>query len=255
MQKSTVVLGLGEIGKPLFSLIEAAHHPTVGVDVQPVEAPGAVGVMHVCYPFDVRGGFREVSATYAKKYDPALIIIHSTVSPGTTRAIEAAVKKPCVYSPVRGKHTRMRDELQTYKKFVAGTDADAVRAAAKHLEGAKMKTESMGAPETLELAKLLETTYFGVLIAWAQEMDRMAKQTGGDYMEAAKFFAEIDYLPKRVFVPGFIGGHCVMPNIEILLKQFASPMLEAVKTSNAAKAEELGGAPASKQRIEPLRLT
>ena len=58
--------------------------------------------------------------------------------------------------------------------------AVAVKRAAEHLEACGMKTAQMSAPETLELAKLLETSYFGLLIAWAQEMERFATNVGGD---------------------------------------------------------------------------
>ena len=41
-----------------------------------------------------------------------------------------------------------------------------------------MKTRLIEAPETLELAKLAETTYFGVIIAFAQELNRYARGSG-----------------------------------------------------------------------------
>ena len=78
----------------------------------------------------------------------------------------------------------------------------------------------MSSPEALELAKLLETTYFGLLIAWAQEMNRFAETANADYLEVGKFFREIGYLPNVLFQPGFIGGHCVMPNIALLQQRF-----------------------------------
>ena len=51
--------------------------------------------------------------------------------------------------------------------------------------------------ESLELAKLAETTYFGVCIAFAQEMNRYAERVGGDYSEAIDFFEEVDFLPRQ----------------------------------------------------------
>ena len=35
-----------------------------------------------------------------------------------------------------------------------------------------MKTKLLSSPEATEIAKLTETTYFGLLIAWAQEVER-----------------------------------------------------------------------------------
>ena len=53
----------------------------------------------------------------------------------------------------------------------------------------------MAPVELLEMAKLLETSYFGVLIMWAKEMHCFAEQIGGDYWDLFAFFDEIDYLP------------------------------------------------------------
>jgi hypothetical protein len=43
-----------------------------------------------------------------------------------------------------------------------------------------MKSRRMNKPETLELAKPAETTYFGVQIAFAQNLDRYARCVGAD---------------------------------------------------------------------------
>ena len=44
-------------------------------------------------------------------------------------------------------------------------------------------------------------------------MNRFAETVNADYLEVGKFFREIAYLPNVLFQPGYIGGHCVMPNI------------------------------------------
>jgi len=96
----------------------------------------------------------------------------------------------------------------------------------------------MSKPEALELAKLAETTYFGVLIAYAQELNRYAERLEVDYSEASRFFEEIDFLPKVRYYPGFIGGHCVIPNIKLLKQVYESELLNAVLSSNDKRAEE-----------------
>jgi hypothetical protein len=42
------------------------------------------------------------------------------------------------------------------------------------------------------------------------------------------------------YFPGVIGGHCVMPNIAILLEEFRSGLLQAVMKSNTLKQKNLG---------------
>jgi len=73
---------------------------------------------------------------YAIKFSPSVIVINSTIVPGTTRSIERSTGIPCVYSPVRGKHTKMVEELQHYVKFVAGTDAQATARVQAHFKAA-----------------------------------------------------------------------------------------------------------------------
>jgi len=252
----TIVIGLGEIGKPLFNIIsKSLNNDVIGVDINPVEISEQVGIMHICLPFQLEKGFVQSVVDYSKKYKPSVIVINSTVTPGTTEEIENQSRIPCVYSPVRGKHTRMESELINYNKFIAGNSLIAVDQVERHFIKVGMKTRVTSNPRTLELAKLLETTYFGLLISWAQEMDRFAKQVNGKYDEIVPFFEEISYLPPFVFQPGYIGGHCVIPNIELLKSQFNSEFLNTIKNSNEKKAVEFGDEKEKlKERIEPLKV-
>src|SRR5262249_11862792 len=81
--------------------------------------------------------------------------------------------------------------------------------------------------------------YFGVLISFAQELNRYAQECGVGYSEIPNFFREISFLPNTNYYPGFIGGHCVIPNIHLLLQIADSPLLNAVLTSNDLRAREL----------------
>jgi UDP-N-acetyl-D-mannosaminuronate dehydrogenase len=234
MTKKAVVVGLGEIGKPILSLISDTCD-AIGVDVAPLEKPiENVDVMHVCYPFEIPDFVGE-TARYIEKFKPALTIIESTVGVGTTRRIAERTGKDVVHSPVRGKHARMLKELREYTKFIGGMNPDGANRAAEHFQAAGVKTKIVSSPEASELAKLSETTYFGVLIAFAQDLERYCDASGADYDEIVSFYEEISYLPRVKFFPGIIGGHCVMPNIEILTHLQKSGMLEAIKASNRMK--------------------
>jgi hypothetical protein len=52
-------------------------------------------------------------------------------------------------------------------------------------------------------------------------------------------FEEIEFLPRTRYFPGFIGGHCVIPNINLLQRVARSPLLQAVLDSNRKRAHEL----------------
>jgi UDP-N-acetyl-D-mannosaminuronate dehydrogenase len=230
-----VVVGLGEVGKPLYALV-SQYQETAGVDIEPVVIEAGVDVLHICYPFQVKDFVAE-TVRYIDRYKPSLTVINSTVAVGTTRAIEERVQSPVVNSPVRGKHARMLQDMQKYTKFVGATDPAAGRRAAQHFESLGLKTKVLSSPEATELAKLTETTYFGVMIAWAQEVERYCDKCGADYDQVVSFYEEIGFFPPVKYFPGVIGGHCVMQNIEILSGANPTMLLETIKASNEMKVE------------------
>jgi len=235
----TLVVGIGEVGGPLAEVLERTG-PVLRHDIEPVEIRDPIAVMHLCFPFSSRSRFVEEALKYLARFRPALTIINSTVIPGTTRELAEKSGSPLAYSPVRGKHAKMTEELQRYDKFVAAPDPEVAACAADHFRAAGLRPRTIKRVETLELAKLAETTYFGLLIALAQELNRYAELVGADFGEATEFFEQIDFLPRTRYFPGFIGGHCVIPNIDLLLKVAHSPLLEAILKSNAQRARELG---------------
>lgn len=231
-----VVVGLGEVGKPLLQLI-SEHHEVIGIDIRPPLEPIVnVDILHVCYPFEIKDFVGE-TARYVDLFKPKLTIINSTVGIGTTRLVAQRTGAAIAHSPVRGKHARMLEELKTYTKFVGAMDPISGRHAAEHFHSLGLKTKVLSAPEATELAKLTETTYFGLMIAWAQEVERYCDRTHQAYEEVAAFYEEIKFFPSVKYFPGVIGGHCVIPNIEILRKFDDSAILKAITGSNQTKVE------------------
>jgi len=244
-ENQIVVVGLGEVGRPLFELLSKCY-AVVGVDIAPPAVPaGKVDVLHICFPFEIPNFVGE-TARYIELFKPSVTVINSTVAVGTTRRVATKTGTPVVHSPVRGKHVRMLAELSHYTKFVGAMDPMVAKQVTAHFEGAGLKTKLLATPEASELAKLTETTYFGVLIAWAQEVERYCDKSGASYEEIISFYDEISFFPSTKYFPGIIGGHCVMPNIEILRKFDDSPILNAIRASNQAKIEREAG----KQVIE-----
>ena len=231
-----VVVGQGEIGKPLQKILSHAYQ-CVGVDIEPVEVAAPCSTMHICYPYQIPD-FVGTTVAYIRKYKPELTIINSTVVPGTTRHVCEASRAKLAYSPARGKHVQMEQDLLRYKKFVAGIDDISSMRALEHLAAAGFRTDRFRTPEIGELAKLVETTWLGILIGWAQEVEHFAESYGASFDEVNAFIQEVDFLPSHIF-PGWIGGHCVMPNIELLQERIQSQFLDAVVLSNAKKEQAL----------------
>jgi UDP-N-acetyl-D-mannosaminuronate dehydrogenase len=233
MQKPVIVIGLGEIGKPLLKILKRTYS-CVGIDMELVEPLEPSEVLHICYPFQIRD-FVGATVEYIGKFKPELTIINSTVVPGTTLAVAGRSGGAVAYSPVRGKHAKMKHDMLSYKKFVGADEPETTARAIEHFAAAGFQTAEFAGSEIAELSKLLETTWLGVLVGWAQEVERLAASKGASYAEVNRFIEEIAFLPSFIF-PGEIGGHCVMQNIALLRKQFQSEFLDAVLKSNEKKA-------------------
>ena len=72
--------------------------------------------IHICIPFNSK--FIKNIQSLTKKFSPRGIVIHSTISPGTTKKIQTKIKNtPIIYSATRGLHKRMLSDLKKYSKF------------------------------------------------------------------------------------------------------------------------------------------
>ena len=240
--KKNVVIGLGEIGNPIYKLL-SKDQTTVGFDKDSTLMNQSkfkkfenlkTNFLHVAIP--VNKSFHANIIQLNKKFEPECIVIHSTISPGTTSKLQKKLKIPIIYSATRGVHKRMFKDLKKYTKFFTITknapNKDwAIREYRKTMKKCGIKTEQMSKPETLELAKILcDTSYLGWLINYAQLTNTIAIQHGVDYDEMWGFSDEIHKVlgnrPKMF--PGFIGGHCVIPNLDLIQNQ----TLDLIKSIN-----------------------
>ena len=231
--RKDVVVGLGEIGLPILKLLSRSAM-VVGYDINPrlmnqkkFDACKNLdtGFLHVCIPFSKRF-LPDVKKLY-KQFLPSCIVIHSTVSPYTTKRLQSNLEIPLIYSATRGVHKRMLRDLCRYTKFFAlEKDAPKKKWAStqftKLMRQCGIKTKSMRDPLTLELAKIIcDTSYLGWLINYAQISNMIAKQHNVNFDEMWSFSDEIQkFLGNRPkMFPGYIGGHCVIPNLELINNQ------------------------------------
>lgn len=227
--KKNVVAGLGEIGGPILKLI-SKHCIAVGYDTNPKLADQRQAaryenlkteILHVCIPYSE---FEENVVRLFGRFKPELVIIHGTVPPNTTARLQDRLPVPVMYSPTRGVHRRMLRDIKRYTKYFSlGRDAPRARWAAlaftRLMDKCSVRTKRMSSPVTLELAKIVvDTSYYGWLISYAQISKMIADRHGADYDEMWEFSDEIHkYLGNRPkMFPGIIGGHCVLPNLELL---------------------------------------
>lgn len=224
-----VVAGLGEIGGPILKLL-SKKTIVAGYDINPKLVNKELikyqsletRFLHICIPFNAK--FEENVVVLNKKYNPKAIVIHSTVGPGTTSKLQKKIQIPVIYSATRGVHKRMLYDLKRYTKFFAiepnAPDGKwAARTYSTMMKKSGVKTKQMSDPKTLELAKIVvDTSYYGWLINYAQISNMIAIKHGVSYDEMWSFSDEIHkFLGNRPkMYPGFIGGHCVIPNLDLI---------------------------------------
>ena len=224
-----IVVGLGEIGKPIFTLVSKSFK-IVGYDKNPKLIPKSnqkyidlpTRFLHVCIPYNK--SFDSNVKKLIGKFSPKGIIIHSTLQPKTTSQLQSKLDIPIIYSPIRGVHKRMLHDLRRYTKFFAieKNAPNAKWACSQYsllMKKVGVKTKLVSDPVTLELAKIVcDTSYYGWLINYAQISQMIALKHNIDYDEMWSFADEIHkFLGNRPkMFPGYIGGHCVIPNLELL---------------------------------------
>jgi UDP-N-acetyl-D-mannosaminuronate dehydrogenase len=252
-KETVLVVGLGEVGYALFELLEESGRFIVyGFDidrqrmraVQRAELPKRVGTMHVCIPFVDQDKFVNTVEDYALRFKPKLVIIESTVMPGTTNKLHERCSCLVAHSPVRGVHkTRkhMMWELKRWTKYVGGASAKAGEAACKHFEKLGLRTKLLSGCTETELAKLFETTYRAWMITCFQEMHRISRFLKADFDEVTGFLEDTHRVrfDRPLMFPGVIGGHCLIPNVELLLRSYDSEFLRLILKSNERRKREM----------------
>ena len=225
-----LVMGLGEIGRPILKILQKGD-VTIGYDIDPskmnskkyeVSKDKQIMFLHICIPYTKK--FVNTVVKIGKEKKPKALVIHSTIEPYTTEQIQKKLNIPVLYSATRGVHSRMVKDLKKYVKFysVYSWARNAKWAGSmfiKKMKKAGIKTQKMSSPLALELAKIVvDTSYYGWLINYAQLSNLIAIKHKINYDEMWSFSDEIhkNLRNRPKMYPGFIGGHCVIPNLELI---------------------------------------
>ena len=222
-----IILGMGEVGETLFDLLVDRKFDCVGIDLDNTkckkysenEVIKNPEYLHVCLPGELTEFTNIVLNWMDKIKNIQVVIIHSTVKPGTTKIIQEKSSIPILFSPVRGVHRRFLNDIKKYTKFISFDGIEIDSKIKIDLENRFEKVDWMSTTKTAELAKILvDTTYYGWLINYAQITKMICEKENIDFDEMWKFADEIhENLGNRPkMFPGIIGGHCVIPNLDLI---------------------------------------
>ena len=216
--KKIGIIGYGEIGQSLEKLYLGKDFVIqindTGLELDQITSD--VDVLNIAIPFTDQEKFVNIVSHYILDLEPKLTIIHSTITPGTTLKVLSKLegKHLVVHSPVRGIHPNLYEGLKTFTKFIGAAT---------------------------ELAKVLSTTYYGLCIAFHDDMNKLCKEHNVKYEEVATKWNKtyndgynklgMDNVIRPVLYPpkdGKIGGHCVVPNAELCKQFFDSLALDYI---------------------------
>lgn len=208
----TQIIGMGEVGSALEKVL-SPYYPI---------SPSQPEILHICFPYS-DDFISEVKRYQVGYQHPRITVIHSTVPVGTSRKLKAC------HSPIIGIHPYLEKSIKTFTKFVSGEGADEV---ADYFRRVGLKVQICRESETTELAKLTSTLYYGLCIEYAKEVEKLC--------ESHKVpFSEVYTLWNKTYNEGYkklgyeevirpvlqpiqrrIGGHCVIPNLDLLKSKF-----------------------------------
>jgi len=222
-----IILGMGEVGETLFHLLEERNIDSIGIDIDSSKSKNYFEnqkifnpeYLHVCLSGELPD-FVDITLNWISKIEGLkVVIVHSTVKPGTTKKIQEKTKVLILFSPVRGVHRRFLDDIKKYTKFISSDEKNIDPKIKLDLEKRFEKMDWMSTTKTAELAKILvDTTYYGWLINYAQITKMICEKEGIDFDEMWKFADEIhkNLGNRPKMYPGIIGGHCVIPNLNLI---------------------------------------
>lgn len=243
------VAGVGEVGKAVVEILRSKFtvYPLDINDILP-DKHDNIDVLHICFPF-FQDSFVNSVMDWVHKTKPRSVVIHSTVPVGMTRFISQAYPEESpffIHSPIRGRHPNLTKEIRdNYVKFFSFDSIGLfyqVQEISKEFEqcGVQIKIIPQGTKVT-ELGKLLELARFGVTLSLAKEQEKICKSYGTEYQAVVSDFVttmnqgitpELHY-PEVYPFEEFIGGHCVIENMGVLLKQLESDKIPAPLIGNA----------------------
>uniref|UniRef100_A0A7C4Y125 UDP-glucose 6-dehydrogenase n=1 Tax=Caldisericum exile TaxID=693075 RepID=A0A7C4Y125_9BACT len=256
MKRIAVVGSEGYVGNAVKRMLES-HYQIVPYDIIGIGSKEEVNkssLAVVCVPTPMKeDGSCDISIVeeVVSWIDTPVILIKSTIAPGTTDYLKKKYKKRIVFSPEyigEGRYyVTPRMDFQTDMKkcpflILGGDDKDCnyILDLLVPILGPE-KIYYKVKPIEAELIKYMENTYFGVKITFAQEMYDICQKFGADWYRVWKGWAldpRVDVMHTAVFPEnrGFT-GKCLPKDLNALVKAsekagYEPIMLKAMLKSN-----------------------
>lgn len=235
------ILGLGEVGGAIKKLIGTKYSVFSRELTFDEIASHPIQILHICIPFTEK--FELIVTGIIQELNPSLTIINSTVKPGTTQKIFHKLKTDIVHSPFMGVHPQkpkgqfihqtgcplpqMFDYFKKFPKVIGPVNSSSSNKADRHFKSLGLKTLIFDSPLETEMAKILDTTYYGWNIIFEKWVYQLCQQNHANFNQVYTQYNHLYNQGYRKDLPhvlrpnlqhhqGEIGGHCVIPNAQII---------------------------------------
>lgn len=233
-----LIIGKGQIGTSLYEVFRRAK----AVFIRDIDGPDYAGIdiLHIAFPYS--DGFIHDVSNYIEQYGPNLVIVYSTVPIGTCEKIGENV----VHSPIEGRHPNLKESIEIGARWLGCQDSKAIHRAVKFWSPFVKTIRTMPKADYTEFLKLRSTAKFGINLVWTDYEAKISNDIGMDFEALKEFDADYSDLYSALGYPQFkryildppkgkIGGHCIVPNAELLDKQYPNPMLKMIKRMGKKK--------------------
>jgi hypothetical protein len=226
------IIGGGSVGSAIAAYIKEKgnwctveiHDPNLHQNAE-IEA---AHIIHITVPFHSMEQYETMWKELVPRIKPsAMVIIHSTINPLFLEHI-GKESFDIYYNPIRVPEKNMAQNIGYHVWYFANLkDHDSYRIKG-YLDFLNIHYKEFIDAKALAYGKLMETTQFGMQIAFVQMMKRVCDEHGwnfetaytnyqsqsnyqADYREEEKRF-----VPRPIFTPNKIGGKCVMQNLKLV---------------------------------------
>lgn len=230
------IIGHGEIGSALSKIYKEEGYECRIWDpfLELHDDMSEVDILNICIPYSEN--FNVIVKDYTLKIKPAYTVIHSTVAPGTTKAIGGKI----CHSPCRGLHPNLDVGIRTFLKYIGSDHADVGYEYQRHLMDMRIESYVCADSKTTEYAKLLDTTYYGMCIAFHNDVQKLCKREDMHFTEVMTLYNDTynegyvalgksNVVRPVLYASERIGGHCVTSNADILGNYFDSEAIDLIK--------------------------
>lgn len=234
----TILVGYGEVGSGVYEVLSKVHDVAIEDPFKShnVIADAGCDFLLIAIPYYEK--FIDIVKRYQERFLPEkATIIFSTVPIGTSRKLGA------VHSPIEGRHDNMAESFRRFPRWIGGVPEDMEEDILRFFEVAGLRVWVTRMSETTEFMKLQSLAHYGIEVQWERDCKEMADQIGFDYNILKIYNQDYNNLveangqskyrrPIMNHTEGEIGGHCVLPGMQLLQASMDNPFVDRVLKEN-----------------------